>query len=123
MPTLHDFFAIPDREMDERVFVVSDVMTYVERRQSGLAITFHGALEWALDYVMVTEVLWMLSETQVREELERYLVDQPRPALTLTSTLDGYRCEMQYKDQTLAFEAFGASDAYAQALLYILRQS
>ncbi|MDQ4075484.1 MAG: hypothetical protein M3220_04470 [Chloroflexota bacterium] len=121
-PQVNDFFAVPDRGMDERVFVISDIMTYVEKRRGQLLITFHGALEWALDYVVLHEAIWLLSEAQVRTELEHRLVTQPRPTVTLSSTRDGYRCEIQYEGRNLAFEAFGAADAYGHALLYILQQ-
>ncbi len=122
VPKIYDFFAVPDREMDDQRFVMSQMMCYVERRSGELLITFHGALEWALDYVVLGEVLWLPTEAQVREEVERRLITEPRPTITLSSTLDGYRCEIQHAGSNLAFEAFGAADAYGQALLYLLQR-
>lgn len=121
-PTPNDYFAVPGHGMDERVFVISDIMTYVERRRGQLLITFHGALEWALDYVMLEDATWLMTEAQVRTEVERRLRSQPQPLLTLTSTRSGYRCELQWASQHHAFESFGAADAYGEALLYLLAQ-
>jgi hypothetical protein len=119
-PANNDFFALPERGMDERVFVLSDVMSYVEIVQGHPAVTFHGAVEWALDFVYLMDVVWMPSESQLREELERRLIGSATPALTLTSTGDGYRCDIRVGDQWLAFDAFGASEAYGLALLHLL---
>lgn len=120
-PALHDFFALPHRGMDEQLFVLSDVMSYVELVQGQWAITFHGAVEWALDYVMLEEILWLPTESQLRDLLEQRLTDESPPALRLTSTLDGYQCEIRLQGEFLPFEAFGASDAYALALLHLLQ--
>ena len=32
-------------------------------------ITFHGSIEWAVDYVVLTEAVWLPSETQLRDLL------------------------------------------------------
>ena len=119
-PTKNDFFAIPDRELDDFVFVISDMTVMVERLHGQLAVTFHGALEWALDYMMIADLVWLPSETQLRELLERRLVSGPQPALTLTSTSDGYQCQIQFRGQRLTFESFGVSETYGAALLYVL---
>lgn len=121
-PTAHDFFGIPNRGMDERLFVISDVMTYIETIRGQPAVTFHGAVEWALDYVMLSEVIWIPREEQLREMVEVWLRAEAPPALTLTSTRDGYRCEIRQWGETVPFEAFGAGEAYARALIYLLRQ-
>lgn len=118
----NDFFAVPDRGLDDSVFVISDMTVMVEVVSGALAVTFHGAVEWALDHVEVTELVWLPREDQLREMLEQLLIGQPEPILVLFSIADGYRCEVQFQEQFLAFEAFGASDAYGQALLYILQQ-
>ncbi|MCB9079472.1 MAG: pilus assembly protein CpaE [Anaerolineaceae bacterium] len=117
----NDFFHIPDRGFDDTVFVVTDMTVLVEELQGNLAITFHGTVEWALDHVWVTELVWLPSESQLREELERHLVGEAEPSLVLISTSDGYRCEIRFKGEFLAFEAFGVSDVYAMALLYVLQ--
>lgn len=121
-PAKNDFFAVPDRDLDDVVFVISDMTVLVEKLRGQLAVTFHGVTEWALDYVMIAELVWLPSEGRLRELLEQRLVGEPQPVLKLTSLSDGYRCEIQFQGQVLVFEAFGASEAYGMALLHVLRQ-
>ena len=60
-PALHDFFILPERDLDEQLFVISDMMVDVEKLRNQHLITFNGAPEWAMDYVLVSEALWMPS--------------------------------------------------------------
>jgi hypothetical protein len=120
IPTQNDFFAIPDRGLDDVIFVISDMTVLVEKLGGQLAVTFHGAIEWALDYVMVAELIWLPTETQLRELLEQHLIGEPQPALTLVSTPDGYRGEIQFQGETRVFEGFGVSEVYGTALLHVL---
>jgi hypothetical protein len=120
-PTKHDFFAIPDRGLDESVYVISDMTVLVEMVNGRLAATFHGAVEWALDHVFVADLVWLPSESQLRELLEQRLLGEPEPTFQLTSTADGYWCEIRFQGERVLFEAFGASEAYALALLYVLQ--
>jgi hypothetical protein len=122
-PAENDFFAIPDRGLDDKTFVVTDMTVLLEKLHGQLAVTFHGTAEWALDHVWVAELVWLPTEAQLREKLEQFLVGEPEPALVLISTADGYRCEIQFRGNFLAFETFGASDAYALTLLYVLQNS
>jgi hypothetical protein len=119
-PALHDFFAIPDRDFDDKVFVISDILVNVEMLRDQLAATFHGTVEWALDHVVVDELVWLPTEEQLRQELEKRLIAGPSQGVKLTSTPDGYVCEFLVGDQWLRFEAFDASAAYAAALLHVL---
>jgi hypothetical protein len=119
-PALHDFFAIPGRGFDDRVFVVSDVFANVEWLRGHLAVTFHGSVEWALDYMLVADLVWLPTETQLRQELERRLVTKRESGMKLISGKDGYVCECRVQDKWLRFEASEASEAYASALLYVL---
>jgi len=119
----NDYFIVPDRGLDDNIYVISDMTVMVEKLSGALAVTFHGAVEWALDHVEVADLVWIPREDQLRALLEQHLIGVPEPSLVLISTADGYRCEIQFREQFLAFEAFGAGDAYGQALLYILLQS
>lgn len=121
-PTKLDFFAIPERGLDDGVYVISDMTVLVEVLNGQLAVTFHGAVEWALDHMLITELVWLPTEMQLREQLEQRLVGEPEPALQLISAADGYRCEIHFRGERLTFEAFGASEAYGLALLRLLRQ-
>lgn len=119
-PTKYDFFMVPDRGLDDQIFVISDLAVIVEKLHGQLAITFHGTPEWALDHVVVTEAIWLPTETQLRELLEARLVTERQPAVRLTSVSDGYWCEIQLQERVVLFEAFGAGEAYGLALLYVL---
>jgi len=120
-PTKNDFFMIPDRSLDDSVFVISDMAILVEVLRGKQAVTFHGTPEWALDHMLVADLLWLPTESQLREQLEMRLVGEPQPAINLASIVDGYGCKIQFRSQVAAFEAFGASNAYALALLYVLK--
>jgi hypothetical protein len=119
-PAVHDFFAVPDRGFDDRIFVISDIFANVEWLRGHLAVTFHGTVEWALDHVWVAELVWLPTEAQLREELERRLTTRRGPGVKLTSTLDNYVCEFRVRDQWLRVEASDASEAYAAALLGVI---
>lgn len=126
-PRLHDFFAIPDRGMDERLFVIGDILVSIERLRGEQLISFDGASEWALDYVLTGDSLWMPTEEQLRDLIEeRLALAEQSPVLRLTTTSDGYCVALTWRAANqeanlLEFEAFGASDAYAKALLFILQ--
>jgi len=122
-PALHDFFAIPDRGFDDKVFVISDTFVNVELLRGHLEATFHGSVEWALDHIVVEELVWLPTEEQLRHELERRLLPVSGRGVKLTSTPDGYICEFQVGDRRLRFESFDASEAYASALLHLLAAS
>jgi hypothetical protein len=121
-PALHDFFGIPDRGLDDRVFVISDISVDVELLQGQSMVTFNGNAEWALDYVITTEAIWLPSEAQLREALESRLLAEPQPALTMISAPDHHQCAIWFQGQLLTLEAPDASEAYAAALLYVLEQ-
>jgi hypothetical protein len=121
IPALHDFFAIPDRGLDDRVFVISDMMAYVEIRNNLPVVTFHGVVEWALDYLLTAEVIWLPREEQLRMALSRHLANEEQPTLSLLSAEHGYTCQIRLKRKSLSFNASEASEAYAAALLYLLK--
>lgn len=117
---MHDFFAIPEHDMDERIFVITDVMAYLELLQGWPVVTFHGTAEWGLDYIFSHEVVWMPTEEQLRTELVNLLKRTDAFMLQLMLLPDGYQCQVSFQEQLLAFVAPTASEVYAQALLHIL---
>jgi hypothetical protein len=119
---IHDFFAIPDRDLDDRVFVITDVMAYLELFRGWPVVTFHGTVEWALDYILTSEVVWIPTEGQLRQELEDVLRRVGEPT-TLQLMLDesDYHCQISYQGKQLTFTAATASEAYGQAVLHILQ--
>lgn len=120
IPAKNDFFAIPDRGLDDVIFVLSDMTVILARIHGQPAVTFHGSVEWALDHILIAEVVWLPTESQLRRELERRLAGAAQPLLSLTSTRDGYRCQIQFDGQMLAFESFGAAETYGLALHHVL---
>jgi hypothetical protein len=120
-PAQMDFFAIPDRGLDERVFVINDLPASTADLLGEAIITFDGAVEWALDYVPSGEVLWLPSEAQLRARLAEALAGEPEFRLTLTSAGGSHRCETSFRGQPLAAEADDAADAYGSVLLFVLR--
>jgi len=120
-PALHDFFVIPERQMDDLVFVISDIQVTVERMQGEQMLSFQGASEWALDSLVMGESIWLPSEEQLRRLLEEALLIGGRPEIRLSGGLGGYRCEVHYRGQPLAFEGAEPSEAYAAALLHLLK--
>ena len=68
-PRSGDRFVIPDRDLDESVFVVSEMTINVEQAIGGEIIKFNGTTEWALDSIAATDVLWLPREDQLRELL------------------------------------------------------
>jgi hypothetical protein len=124
-PAPNDFFAIPDSDLDDRIFVIADIMASQTMLRDWPAITFHGTAEWALDYIFMHEVVWMPTEEQLRQELV-YALDHSQPAthLTLTLRADGrYEATIIFSGQPLTFAAPSAGEVYAAALLHVLRHT
>ncbi len=122
---IHDFFAIPDHDMDDRVFVLADMVAFTELVQGWPAVAFHGAAEWAMDYIYSHEIVWLPTEEQLREAVVEQLRSDETDATGLTLTTlasGGYRCAIKQQGEALAFDAPAADEAYAQALLHLLRQ-
>ena len=123
----HDFFAIPDHDMDERVFVLADMVAFTELVQGWPAVAFHGAAEWAMDYIYSHEIVWLPTEEQLREALMDTIfklsdVMPKEGGIGLTSTQGGYQCAIAIGSQHHLFKAPTAAEAYAAALLFVLRQ-
>jgi hypothetical protein len=119
-PEILDYFGIPDRHMDERIFVISDMLVTVELLQGLQIVSFQGASEWALDYLVTTDAIWIPREDQLRKALEAALLESGRPEFRMRGGLAGYQCDLVFKEQTLSFQGDDASHVYAQALLHIL---
>ncbi len=122
-PQVNDFFAIPDRGMDNRIFVISEMPANIEFRMGDQVVAFQGASEWALDTLVTSEAVWMPTETQIRQALEESLYEESQPPIRLTSRLGWCRCEIKYRGQSRVFEAPDASEAYGQGLLYLISEA
>src|SRR3954447_11364905 len=69
VPAAGDRFFVPDRDMDDEVFVVSDMVVQVHDLPVGRLLGFNGTTEWALDSILAHEVVWLPREEQLRELL------------------------------------------------------
>lgn len=112
-PQPGDRFVVPDRDLDDAVFVVSEMTIEVEDAIGGALVKFNGTTEWALDSIEATDVVWVPWEHQLRDLLGEAFVSLevlPGPAGGFAVTLvDGTR----HVDVT-------AEAAYLQALLAFL---
>jgi len=117
-PAEGDTFALPDRQMDSQVFVISAQPALLQLYNGSPVVTFHGSSEWALDYVFLSEVVWVPSETQLREALAAALGHEA--ALALERAPGGYRCAFGPPGQRRETFAADAESAYALALLECL---
>ena len=69
-PRRFDYFHIPDRNLDDERFIIADLSIDVQHLATGIAaITFNGAVEWSLDYILTQDVVWLPSEDQLRTML------------------------------------------------------
>jgi len=66
-PASGDRFVVPDREMDDEVFVLSEMTVEIHDFPSGRVIGFNGTTEWALDSIEQQDVVWLPREEQLRD--------------------------------------------------------
>lgn len=100
---------VPDRDMDDDVFVVSDMTVEVHDYPGGKVIGFNGTTEWALDSIEQREVIWMPREEQLRALLGPQFV-------RLEAVPGGYAVHLTDGRHV----ADDAEQAYAGALLDLL---
>jgi hypothetical protein len=112
-PTSGDRFLVPDRDLDEEVFVVSGMSVEVSDLPTGPEMRFNGTVEWALDSIGQHEVVWLPREDQLRDALgdrfDRLERIEGAPGGYAVVLVDGAR----YVD-------IEAERAYARALLAVL---
>ena len=106
---------VPDRDMDDAVFVISDMVVEVHDLPAGPILGFNGTTEWALDSIRQGEVLWLPREDQLRARLgDRFLRLEAGPdGLAVTVTRNG---------STARHVDIDAECAYARALLGLLEE-
>lgn len=118
-PAKGDHFMIPDGELSEDVFTLNDQTILIQSFNNEYTVTFHGSVEWALDHVMLTDVVWLPTETQLREAIMQRL--SGNAAMLLYGSRTDYRCRFRYMDEEYMFQGDSAEEAYAEGLLYLLR--
>jgi hypothetical protein len=112
-PLPGDRFVVPDRGMDEEVFVISNMVVEVQDVPTGQIIGFNGTTEWAMDDVELEEALWLPREDQLRELLGGTL-------RALRRAEAGWAVDVTLLGEDRTFSAPTPEDAYAAALLHLL---
>jgi hypothetical protein len=114
-PLPGDRFVVPNRGMDEEVFVVSNMVVEVhDLPGGGQLIGFNGTTEWALDSLEQQDVVWMPRETQLRELLGDRFVG-------LESVTGGFSVSIRITEEEIVREVDAdAETAYARAVLHVL---
>ena len=108
-PARGDRFVVPDRGMDDEVFVLSDMTVELHDMPYGRVVGFNGTVEWSLDCVRIGEVLWLPSEGQLRDRLGEHF-DR------LERSVDGFIVVVGEQ----RFSHADAECAYAEAVLTLL---
>lgn len=109
-PASGDRFVIADRDMDDAVFVVSEMVVEPEALAAGGLLKFNGTTEWALDSIDQDAALWLPREEQLREALGPAFVRLERTDL-------GWAVVTSATDREVRTEHPDPEDAYAAALL------
>ncbi|WP_433827202.1 pilus assembly protein CpaE [Actinoplanes sp. CA-015351] len=112
-PRLGDRFTVPDRDLDDEVFVLSNMTIQVHDRPDGPIIGFNGTTEWALDDVDLDEAIWLPREDQLRELLGGTFRELRRET-------GDYSVRVGVLGEDRVFTAASADEAYASALIFLL---
>lgn len=116
-PQNGDRFFIPRPEIADQVFTVSDMVVELVARDGDTRFHFNGTVEWALDSVEAGEVIWLPREDQLRERLGAHFLSMDAGPDGFVVALGGPGRAHHTTPET------DASDAYAQALIYVLSQA
>jgi hypothetical protein len=112
-PAEGDRFVLPDRDLDGRVFTISEMVVEVRRSPVGSLIAFNGTTEWALDSIEQATAIWLPRESQLREALGVAM-------LSLARLDEGWRVTVRVGGELLERTAPDADEAYGLALLATL---
>ena len=115
-PASGDRFQLDEPEFEADVFTVSEMTIEPRRYSTGTILAFNGTTEWALDSVALEDALWLPREDQLRELLRATF-------RSLTRLEDAYRVDVVIQGEPLSFEHPEPADAYALALLALVRRS
>lgn len=114
-PSPGDRFMVPDRDLDDHVFVVSDMVVEVRETPSGPLLAFNGTTEWALDSLEAGDAVWLPREDQLRTLIG--------PAFRTLESVGGgdlppgFVVTVEHGGDTRRFVEVSPAAAYARALL------
>jgi hypothetical protein len=112
-PAAGDRFVVRDRDMDDDVFVLSDMTIEIHHLPDGPVIGFNGTTEWALDDLEQDEAIWLPREDQLRDQIGSCFH-------RLERTDDGYRVMATVDGAPRSFSGAHPEEAYGRALLHLL---
>ncbi|MFN8086741.1 MAG: pilus assembly protein CpaE [Microbacterium sp.] len=115
-PASGDRFQLDEPEFEADVYTVSEMTIEPRSYPTGVILAFNGTTEWALDSVALEDALWLPREDQLRELLRATF-------RSLTRLEDAYRVDAVIQGEPLSFEHPEPADAYALALLELVRRS
>jgi len=114
-PRNGDTFWVPDRELDDTVFTVSDMVIEVRDQPHGRVLAFNGTTEWALDDVEEREVVWLPRLDQLLDLLGTSFV-------SLVARSGGHVVRIRTKDGEQDHVDVNAEDAAGRAVLSLREQ-
>jgi hypothetical protein len=112
-PSTGDRFMVPDRDLDDQVFVISDMVVEIHDLVTGPLLKFNGTTEWALDSIQQHEVIWLPAEHQLRALLGEAFV-------SLLATPGGFVVVVREDGTEQRHIDIDAECAYARAVLAAL---
>jgi hypothetical protein len=115
-PSSGDSFVITREGFESDVFVVSDMTIESHEFETGTILGFNGTTEWALDSVALEDALWLPREDQLRGLLGGTFD-------SLARSTDGYTVGLVVKGERSHWDAAEPADAYASALLRLVRSA
>ena len=115
-PASGDRFQLDEPEFEADVYTVSEMTIEPRNYPTGVILAFNGTTEWALDSVALEDALWLPREDQLRKLLRATF-------RSLTRLEDAYRVDAVIQGEPLSFEHPEPADAYALALLALVRRS
>jgi hypothetical protein len=112
-PASGDRFVIPNRDLDDMVFVLSDMTIEVHQFPTGPVIGFNGTVEWALDSLEQRDAVWLPREDQLRDRLGGAFRRLERDA-------DRYTVVLDVAGREARAVADDPEEAYGRALLHLI---
>ncbi|MCH6230221.1 pilus assembly protein CpaE [Microbacterium sp. CFH 31415] len=114
-PRSGDRFQLDEPEFEADVFTVSEMTIEPREYPTGRILAFNGTTEWALDSVALEDALWLPHESQLRDMLGAAF-------RALRRLPDTYEVEIVLAGEKRVVEYPDPADAYALALLEVLRR-
>jgi hypothetical protein len=112
-PATGDRFVVLDRDLDDQVFSISDMVVEVRELPTGRLLCFNGTTEWALDSIEQHDALWLPREDQLRAMLGAAFVSLKATSTGFEVVVGGASREVRHLD-------VDAECAYARAVLSLI---